>query len=106
MRRGEVWWVDFMGAGAETQKRRPAIVVSNNGANRKSPVLQVIPLTSNVARLFRWDAHVTLNGVAARAMCNQIQTADRSRFGEREGVLSPGDMRKVDQALRLQLALE
>lgn len=106
MRRGEVWWVDFMGTGAETQKRRPAIVVSNNGANRTSPILQVIPLTQNIARYFPWDARVTLHGEEARAMCNQIQTADRSRFGQRHAVLSADDMRRVDRALKLQLALD
>lgn len=105
MRRGEVWWVDFPGTGSETQKLRPAVVVSNNGANRSSPVLQVIPLTRNTARVFPWDALVSVNGEDARAMCNQIQTADRSRFGRREAVLAAGEMRRVDQALRIQLAL-
>ncbi|MGH2610765.1 MAG: type II toxin-antitoxin system PemK/MazF family toxin [Tepidiformaceae bacterium] len=105
MRRGEIWWVEFRGTGAETQKTRPAVLVSNDGANRSSPVLQVVPLTRNVGRLFPWDALLTVNGEQARALCNQIQTADRSRFGERLAVLSRDDMNRVDQALRLQLAL-
>jgi mRNA interferase MazF len=105
MRRGEVWWVEFQGTGAETQKSRPAVLVSNNGANRSSPVLQVVPLTRNISRVFPWDALVTVNGEHARAMCNQIQTADRSRCGRRETVLSPDDMRQIDRALKLQLAL-
>ena len=49
MKRGEVWWVDFAGAqGGEIQKRRPAVIVSNNASNANLNRLQVIPLTSNV----------------------------------------------------------
>ena len=35
MNRGEVWWVSFASAqGDEIRKRRPAVIVSNNAANR------------------------------------------------------------------------
>jgi len=105
MKRGEVYWVDFRATGAETQKRRPAVLVSNNGANRAGPVVQFVPLTTNVVRVFPWDALVRVDGDEVRAMCNQIQSADLSRIGEFKAALSDEDMRRVDQALRIQLAL-
>ena len=36
MKRGEVWWVAFDPAvGSEIRKTRPAVIVSNDAANRR-----------------------------------------------------------------------
>jgi len=48
---------------------------------------------------------IRVDGDEVRAMCNQIQSADLSRIGEFKAALSDEDMRRVDQALRIQLAL-
>jgi len=35
MKRGEVWWVNFdPSMGGEVQKRRPAVIVSNDTSNQ------------------------------------------------------------------------
>ncbi|RYU62044.1 type II toxin-antitoxin system PemK/MazF family toxin [Methylolobus aquaticus] len=106
MRRGEVWWVEFAGTvGSEIRKRRPAIIVSNDAANRYLGRVQVVPLTSNTAKLYPGEARVTLKGHVSKAMADQVTTADKARLSERLSSLSVEDMRLVEDALRLQLGL-
>ena len=52
MKRGEVWWVEFdPSVGREVRKRRPAVIVSNDAANRNLARVVVAPLTSNTGQL-------------------------------------------------------
>lgn len=106
MRRGEVWWVNFdPSVGGEIQKRRPAVIVSNNAANNFLNRIQVVPLTSSVGRVFPSEALVTVNDRLGKAMADQLTTVSKERVGDRIGSLSPDDMRKVEFSVRIQLGL-
>lgn len=106
MRRGGVYWVDFDPArGGEIQKRRPAVIISNNAAVRAQNRVQVVPLTSNVATIHRWEALVHSNGMPHKALADQIRTVAKERLIDPIGTLGPRDLLAVEQAIRVQLDL-
>ncbi len=107
MTRGEVWWVDFdPSVGGEIQKRRPAIVLSNDAANQHLNRIQVVPLTSNTGRVYPGEALVNFAGGRSKAMADQLTTVSKKRFSSKAGELSLADLRAVENAVRVQLALK
>lgn len=115
MRRGEIRYVDLDPArGSEANKRRPAIIVSNDGANATAArlrrgVVTVVPVTSNVARVFPFQVLLSTasSGLprASKAQAEQIRSVDVNRIGPRVGTLPAPVLGAVDAAIRLHLSL-
>jgi mRNA interferase MazF len=104
MKRGEVWWVNFEpSVGGEIQKQRPAVIISNDASNKHLNRVQVVPITSNVEKLYPSEAYITLNGEQRKAIADQLTTVSKTRIKNMIGRLSATDMEKVEQAIRLQL---
>lgn len=106
MNRGEVWWVNFdPSVGGEIRKKRPAVIISNNAANKHLNRVQVVPLTSKMGRVYPSEAIVTLNGKQSKAMADQLTTVSKQRLSNQAGRLSYNDMEKVERVVKIQLAL-
>jgi mRNA interferase MazF len=106
MKRGEVWWINFEpSVGGEIKKERPAVIISNDASNQMLNRLQVVPITSNVSRVFPCEALVEVNSQSRKAMADQLTTVSKHRVRNRIGELSAEDVAKVETAIRVQLGL-
>jgi mRNA interferase MazF len=105
-RRGEVWWVAFEPSiGGEIRTSRPAVVVSNDIANRMLNRVQVVPVTRNLSRLYPSEAYVTIAGERSKAMADQLATVAKARLRERIGSIGTNEIEAVGRAIRVQLQL-
>jgi mRNA interferase MazF len=77
--------------GSEVGKRRPAIVLQNELANRTSSTVTIIPLTSRAERVFPFQVLIPPGEAGldrpSKALCEQIRTVSRSRLVQLVGSL-------------------
>ncbi|MCX5856272.1 MAG: type II toxin-antitoxin system PemK/MazF family toxin [Deltaproteobacteria bacterium] len=106
MKRCEIWWVNFdPSVGVEIKKKRPAVIISNDASNKFLNSVQVVPLTAKTDRLYPSEAIVDFEGKESKAMADQLATVSKSRLFNRVGILSEADMRKVEEAVKIQLGI-
>ena len=88
MRQGEVWWVNFdSSVGGEVQRRRPAVIISNNASNRFLNRVQVVPLTNKKDRLYPSEAVVVFDRKESKVIVDQLATVSKVRLSLRAGIL-------------------
>ena len=104
MKRGEIWWINFEPSiGGEIRKQRPAIIVSNDAANHYLNRVQVVPITSNVDKLYPSEAYMTFRGKKSKAMADQITTVSKKRLINSVGSISKIEMEGISKAIATQL---
>ena len=111
MRRGDVYQVRLEPVeGSEQGGIRPAVLVSHDSLNLHSPVVIVVPLTSQRrARLL--PTHVLIPAdeegvdVESVAKCEQVRAVAKSRLVRHRGPLSAAVMAQVDRGLSKAMAL-
>lgn len=100
--------------GAEANKRRPAVIVSNDGANAAAArlgrgVVTVVPVTSNLARVYPFQVKLSTKATGLRseskAQAEQVRSVAVQRIGPQVGRVPAELMEQIDEALRLHLAL-
>lgn len=114
MRRGEIWLVDLDPArGSEADRRRPAVIVSNDAANASAErlgrgIVTVVPVTSNTSRVHPFQVLLPAGATGldhdSKAQAEQVCSVAVERLGSRVGVLSGDLAAALDEALRVHLA--
>ncbi|HVA76265.1 MAG TPA: type II toxin-antitoxin system PemK/MazF family toxin [Candidatus Binataceae bacterium] len=111
MRRGEIFYADLSPTvGSEINKRRPVLIVSNEANNRAANTVTVLPITSNVSRVYPFEILLSPrdSGLpkSSKAQAQQIRTIAKERLrGAALGRLGVTLMRKAEDAIRLHLDL-
>lgn len=106
MKRGDVWWVNFdPSVGGEIRKQRPAVIVSNDAANRFLNRVQVVPLTTAVDKVYPSEAMVTFRGKKAKAVADQLTTVSKERLVNKGGAVGSAAMKDIARAIAVQLDL-
>ena len=115
MLRGEIRLVDLDPVrGSEANKRRPAVIVSNDRANAIAARpgragVTVVPISSDAQRVFPFQVFLSADATGLRhdskAQAEQVRSLDAERIGAVLGVAPPQAMRELDDALRLHLDL-
>lgn len=111
MKRGDIYFADLdPTVGTEIKKKRPVLIVSNNANNKVSNTVTIVPITSNVTKLYPFEIKLNIEESAlskvSKAQCHQIRTISKLRIQRnRIGRLDDNIMRQIDTAIKIHLDL-
>jgi mRNA interferase MazF len=108
MNRGDIYVADLSPTvGSEINKRRLVLIVSNNANNRAANTITVLPITSNVSKIYPFEILLTPHlPKPSKVQAQQIRTISKERIvGKCAGNLGSGLMHLTEEAMRLHLAL-
>src|SRR5690349_13048554 len=111
MKRGEIYFAHLDPTmGSEINKKRPVVIISNDANNRAAETLTVLPITSNVEKIYPFEVGLEVNESnlpkKSKVQCQQIRTLSKKRF-DRSLIakLSEANIVKIEKALRLHLSI-
>lgn len=92
--------------GDEQWSDRPAVVVSNDIANKHSGVITIVYLKTDRHRRVRpTQVPVKSCGKDALALCEQVFTVDKSRVAQYMGHISEDELKLIESALLVQFGI-
>jgi mRNA interferase MazF len=111
--RGEVYWVKLPLPDVkekenirELKGNHPGLVISNDEQNKFSPLITILPLTSQIDKIYPFQVFSKLKGKNGIILVDQIRTIDRIRFGDKIGEIDYDLMDQVERSLHITLALK
>lgn len=105
-RRGEIWWVNFdPSVGQEIKKKRPAVILSNNVSNKYLKRYQVIPVSTQINKIYPSEVKIKIKGKDGKVMADQLTTVSELRFLQKIGKVSTKEMSAIEEKIKFQLDL-
>lgn len=104
--RGDIYYIEpYLTEGSEQRAGRPAIIVSNDLANRHSSVVEVVYLTTQPKTDL--PTHVTIRSTnrESTALCEQITSVSKDRIGSFLCSVTRDEIRRLNLALLTSLDL-
>ena len=89
----------------ELQGRHPGLVISNDEQNKFSPLITILPLTSQVDKIYPFQVFSEIKGKGGVILVDQIRTIDKKRFDGKLGEIDMEMMEQIERALHMTLAL-
>jgi mRNA interferase MazF len=110
-RRGEIYWANLDPTiGGEISKTRPVLVVSNDINNQFSSTISILPITSNVEKIYPFEVLIKAkeSGLKtdSKIKANQIRTLDKVRIGKKIGELPLDKIKAVNISIMIHLGIE
>jgi len=120
-KRGEIHWVNLEDEkenkpdhrdqkpkpkGAESQKSRPGVIVSNRKQNQFSNAVIVSLITSQVDKIYPFEVEITCEGQRSKILTDQIYTIDKSRLERKMGELTEKQLIALAKGLHIVFELE
>jgi mRNA interferase MazF len=111
IKRGDIFWINFAKQDGShiICGKRPVIIVSNDTANRFSPVISVVPVTTGQKKK-ALPTHVQISGYGlsnpSTVLTEQLLSVEKSNLLNKIGTLSDtDDLRKIESCLCIQLGV-
>lgn len=112
MKRGDIYFANLDPTiGSEIQKTRPVLIVSNNANNNASAIVTVVPITSNITKIYPFEVLLDVKQTGllkqSKAQCNQIRTISKNRINTNRTIGNIGEkiMKNIEHAIKLHLDL-
>ncbi|MBI5213976.1 MAG: type II toxin-antitoxin system PemK/MazF family toxin [Nitrospirae bacterium] len=111
MTRGDIYLVDFdPSRGSEIKKKRPALIISCNEANKHLRTVMVIPFSSKTEKVYPFEVFVGKNDsgldVDSKLKIPQMRAVDKERLTKYIGTLDSHLINEVENAIKLHLGME
>ena len=91
--------------GGEIKKKRPAVVISTDKANPHLNRVVVIPLSSNISKMYPSETKVIIKGKENKAMVDQIRAISKGRLVSKIQTLTINEMKRIEEKIKSFLEL-
>ncbi len=105
-KRGEIYWVNLdPTVGSEINKKRPAIIISNDAGNEFSRRVIIAPITSKASKIFPFDVAIQVGSKKGKILLDQVRSIDKIRLGKKIESCDSEILDQINEVLKIVFSL-